>query len=152
MATTTANWLTGRATDWLPDCRAVSLTLYTSVVCLCVLYPPGRRIQFAAEAENWCQRRNGANSLTHKFLAVKIALMNTRHGKPRRHKANSSRLDFLQFSFGFLHAGPAIHSFIVWPRVNSRVHFKRQRNPQPISKEIRKVAETIYLINLPALG
>lgn len=90
--------------------------------------------------------------MTHKFLAVKIALMNTSHDNPRRHKANSSRLDFLQFSFGFLHAGPAIYSFIVWARVNSRVHFKRQRNPQPISKEIRKVAETIYLINLPALA
>lgn len=33
MATTTANWLTGRATDWLPDCLSVRLTLCT-LVCL----------------------------------------------------------------------------------------------------------------------
>lgn len=36
MATTTANWLTGRATDWLPDCRAVSLTLCQSVCVSCI--------------------------------------------------------------------------------------------------------------------
>lgn len=49
----------------------------------------------------------------------------------------------------------SLHSFIhslSEIRVKGRVHFKRQRNPQPISKEIRKVAETIYLINLPAFG
>lgn len=65
--------------------------------------------------------------------------------------------DFLQFSFCSFFplqlATPFIYSFIVWdPRAKIRVHFKRQRNPQPISKEIRKVAETIYLINLPAFG
>lgn len=78
MATTTANW----QSDWLAARLSVWLTVFLSdslsapLSVRSSIRPSVRRIQFVAEAENWCQRRNGANSLTHKFLAVKIALMN----------------------------------------------------------------------------